>query len=277
MSKKRIVFVDIDGTLTMPGAVEPPESAKKAVNQARANGHRIYLCSGRSRALLKPLLEYGFDGYIASAGGYILAGDEVIFNCPMGRSLADEAMSVLRRNHIYMTLECLDSTYTDPEFVRYLTAHEDELDNSEILRWVQKRDLLLGIRPMEEYAGEPIYKIVIVVPRTQDLEAARSVLGEKFSLRIQNPEKGRMMNGELINRRFDKGRALKRVCDHLKVGVEDSIAVGDSANDREMLETAGFAVCMENGSEDMKKLADLVCPAVWDDGLYRAFDRLGLI
>ena len=33
---KRIVFLDIDGTLTEPGSNEPPESAVQAVRRARA-------------------------------------------------------------------------------------------------------------------------------------------------------------------------------------------------------------------------------------------------
>ena len=274
---KKIVFLDIDGTLTMPGHIVPPESAREAVLRARENGHKVFLCSGRSRVLLRPLLKYGFDGYIGSAGGYICVGDEVIFDCPMEKSLSEEVMSVLKENGIYMTLECLDETYTDPCFVSYLKEHPGELDNSEILRWVEKRDSTLGIRPMEEYGGEPIYKIVIVVPAPENLEAAEKVLGDRFSLRIQNPEKGRMMNGELINRRFDKGRALIRVCEREGIPIKDSVAVGDSANDREMLETAGLSVCMENGSDDMKRLADMICPAVWDDGLYRAFEEIGLL
>ena len=84
-------------------------------------------------------------------------------------------------------------------------------------------------------------------------------------------------NGELINRKFDKGRALIRVCEREGIPLKDSVAFGDSANDREMLETAGLSVCMENGSDDMKRIADMICPAVWDDGLYRAFEEIGLL
>ena len=59
--------------------------------------------------------------------------------------------------------------------------------------------------------------------------------------------------------------------------MEDSIAFGDSMNDKEMMETAGHSVCMENGSEILKKLADEICPRVEQDGLFQAFSRLGFI
>ena len=33
--------------------------------------------------MLMPLLKYGFDGVVASSGGYIRCGEEVIYDCPM--------------------------------------------------------------------------------------------------------------------------------------------------------------------------------------------------
>ena len=40
---------------------------------------------------------------------------------------------------------------------------------------------------------------------------------------------------------------------------------------------AGLSICMANGSEEMKKLADEVCPSVKDDGLWKAFKAHQLI
>ena len=50
--RRRIIFLDIDGTLVNTSANPEfiPESAIKAVQQARQNGHQIYLCTGRSKA-----------------------------------------------------------------------------------------------------------------------------------------------------------------------------------------------------------------------------------
>ena len=43
--EKKLIFLDIDGTLTKPGSNEPPASAQEAVKQARANGNKVVLCS----------------------------------------------------------------------------------------------------------------------------------------------------------------------------------------------------------------------------------------
>ena len=80
---KKLIFLDIDGTLTEPGKNIPPESAVEAVEMARRAGHKVFLCTGRNYGMLKPLLKYGFDGLIASSGGYIEVEKKVIYDHPM--------------------------------------------------------------------------------------------------------------------------------------------------------------------------------------------------
>ena len=65
--EKKVIFLDIDGTLTMPGRNEPPESAIWAIRQAREEGHYVFLCTGRNYEMLRPLLRYDFDGVVASS------------------------------------------------------------------------------------------------------------------------------------------------------------------------------------------------------------------
>ena len=48
MSKK-VIFLDIDGTLAEPGHSEPPASAIEAVRKAQAAGNLVFLCSGRAQ------------------------------------------------------------------------------------------------------------------------------------------------------------------------------------------------------------------------------------
>ena len=81
----KLIFLDIDGTLTMPGANEPPQSALDAIRASQRKGNLVFLCSGRNPGMLAPLLKYGFDGVIACAGGYVTVGDELIYDMPMGR------------------------------------------------------------------------------------------------------------------------------------------------------------------------------------------------
>ena len=97
---RKLIFLDIDGTLTEGGSNTPPVSAQRAVKEAREKGHLVYICTGRNYAMLRPLLAYGFDGVVGSAGGYILCRDQVIYDCPMTRGQQDRALKVLRKNGV---------------------------------------------------------------------------------------------------------------------------------------------------------------------------------
>lgn len=70
---------------------------------------------------------------------------------------------------------------------------------------------------------------------------------------------------------------MERLCEFLGVSRTDTIAVGDSMNDLEMLQAVETGVCMANGSLSLQKIADLICPPVTEDGLYRIFETLQLL
>ena len=275
--KRKIIFLDIDGTLTEPGCNEPPESALEAVRKAQEKGNLVFLCTGRNYDMLSPLLQYGFDGVIASSGAYILCGEEVIYDCPMTEEEQGQAMDVLQRNGVYRTVECADGAYTDEGFKQFLEENAGERGNSELLRWRRQIEASLNIRPMSEYAGQPIYKVVMMFQSGEQLTEPRRALGETFDFCIQEQDGFGFLNGELIKKEYNKGTALRRVCEHCGIPVENSIAYGDSMNDLEMLEAAGVAVCMENGSGKLKELADDVCPSVTEDGIYHSFQKYGLM
>lgn len=273
----KLVFLDIDGTLTEPGSNIPPISARKAVQQARANGHKVILCSGRNYGMLSPLLQYGFDGLVGSAGGYIEYGGKVVFDCPMTSEQQSKVLSVFEESGVYRTVESKTGSYTDEGFKTFLRENARSGGNSELLRWREQLEKDLGIRPMAEYRGEPIYKLVFMCRDKEQLQEPRQLLEGEFNFCIQDADQFGIMNGELINRKFDKGTAVGKLSEYLHIPPENTIAFGDSMNDLEMLETAGLGVCMENGSPALKKIADSVCPAVSEDGLYRAFQALKLI
>lgn len=62
---KKVVFLDVDGTMVNDRG-EIPESTKEAVRRAKANGHKMVVCTGRSRfQIYDELLELGFPGLSA--------------------------------------------------------------------------------------------------------------------------------------------------------------------------------------------------------------------
>ena len=272
--KMKLIFLDIDGTLTKAGENTPPESALKAIRGAQANGHKVFLCTGRNMDMLSPLLKYGFDGVVASAGGYVVCGDTVLFDCPMEQKTLEKALDVLKQHHVFRTIEAKDGSFGDTELAGLLNKAGKA--NSEIERWRKALAGELNIRPMEEYDGRPIYKIVIMAENASQLEAAKELLDSEYNLCLQDVPAHMCVNGEFINRRFDNGRGVLRVCEYFGVSAQQTIGFGDSMNDLEMIETVGTSVCMANGSPRLKAISDIVCDSVENDGLAKTFSALGL-
>ena len=76
----KIIFLDVDGTLVNYENYIP-ESAVKAIRKARKNGHKVYICTGRSKAEVYPeLWEIGLDGMIGGNGSYVEHAGEIVFH-----------------------------------------------------------------------------------------------------------------------------------------------------------------------------------------------------
>ena len=280
--KQKLIFLDIDGTLLPPGEMTAPDSAVEAIRKARANGHKVFLCTGRNLRMTEPLFAYGFDGFVCSAGGYVGCDGKILVDIPMEPAQVEGLREVLGRAGAECTLEARDNTYGGIKMIErfaHLFPHKPGQVNSEAERWCKTMEFGMTIRPIEEYRGEPVYKIVFIAPNADCLAETRRLYEDQFVFcesRLGD-DPSAIVNGELINRKFNKGTGIQAICDHLGFSLADTIGFGDSDNDLPMTDVVGTSVCMANGSENLKKLCDRICPAVTEDGVAREFKALGLI
>ena len=69
---------------------------------------------------------------------------------------------------------------------------------------------------------------------------------------------GRFHNIEFTAANVNKGLGLHFLAKELGISMEETMAVGDSGNDAEMLKAAGLGVAMGNASKAIKDISDVV-------------------
>jgi hypothetical protein len=70
-----------------------------------------------------------------------------------------------------------------------------------------------------------------------------------------------------------KGHALRHLATHYGFTVDKTIAIGDSWNDRDMIETAGLGVAMGNAVPSLKQIAGYVAPTNDEEGVRHVIER----
>ena len=274
--KTKHVFLDIDGTLVGYDSKIPP-SALKALQMAQANGHKIIIASGRSFGMIYPelLRTVNFDGVIASGGACVIVDGKVIFESFIEGDDLAFVIDYFRANGINYLLLTKDKLYAEPVFNKYVipgmiaNGYSKELVD-QAYGWnteVEDVRLVKGGEKLS-YFTSPYLPDKIA----RDLDGRFYVVD--FSV---GKVSGGSYFGEMNNAGVTKASGIDEYLAYVGASIEDTIAIGDSANDLEMLEHAHIAVAMGNGTDAAKKAADFVTTDVDKDGIYNAFLKLGLI
>ncbi|MEE8167369.1 MAG: phosphoglycolate phosphatase [Candidatus Hydrothermarchaeales archaeon] len=105
---------------------------------------------------------------------------------------------------------------------------------------------LMGIYKVQKVSRSELRKTEIAIYR--DIEVGRvkealndfpvSIVDTKFAIHIKDAE-------------VNKGTALVKVAEMMNIKLRDIVAIGDSENDREMLQVAGYAISVGEGLRDV--------------------------
>ncbi len=271
----RVLLLDIDGTLVNYRA-ELPASAADAVRAARARGHRVYLCTGRSRAeIYDHLWELGVDGLIGGNGSYVEDAGQVVFHQVLDAAVVAEAVAWLLAEDLGFYLECNSGLYGSDHLPEKAAALLEGGATPENVRFIREAmpDVIYGTR-----AGrDDVNKISFALQPGVDLDALAVRYAGRAAIDTWSMTGKRPEFGEFGQLGVHKGIAIERLIVHLGVSAEDLIGFGDARSDLGMFAACGTSVAMGNAPDEVKAAASLVTDHVDDDGLATAFRRLGLI
>ncbi|WP_370575596.1 phosphoglycolate phosphatase [Methanomethylovorans sp.] len=106
-------------------------------------------------------------------------------------------------------------------------------------------------------------KTEIVLRKNFDLELAREMLYDHgFNVEIIDTH----FAIHIKSRNVNKGTGLVKVAELMGIKPKDFVAIGDSVNDVEMLEVAGFGVAVGNADSFLKDIADFTATSSYGTG-----------
>jgi 5-amino-6-(5-phospho-D-ribitylamino)uracil phosphatase len=77
---------------------------------------------------------------------------------------------------------------------------------------------------------------------------------------------------EFASPEVTKATGLEFLSEHLGFTRERTVAFGDGENDIELVDWAGYGVAVENAHDQVKEVADLVCPSVDEEGVAQVIE-----
>lgn len=278
---RKIVFLDVDGTLIDYDA-KLPASAAQAVNEARANGHKVYICTGCSKAEIEQRNLCDLDGMIGGNGAYVEDDGEVIMHQGLTKEEVKHIVDWCNARHLGFYLEANSGMYCNdymleqgPEtMIKYAQGKGADLSKA-------KESASSFVNSFIHLTGEDLYredvnKISFILSDYQDHLDSK----EEFPTLEANTWGGKgeyALFGDLGPTGITKKHAIEVLLKHLNADVKDTISFGDAKIDLSMFELCAFNVAMGNGGPEIKEAADYITTDVNDDGLYNAFQYLKLI
>jgi len=249
-----IFFLDIDGTLLWEGKISPRTT--EWIERARKMGHKVFINTGRSLYDIPPqVLEIvPHDGIVSGLGASAVFGEKVLFESNATLDDAEFVLEFAERERITVLLESLNYfvTYMGNMYIgSFMQGREQELASVAELR--------------ERFSDIKISKFTFSRPLS--FEQIR-YLSTRFD--VFNHE----FYSEMSQKGLNKASAMKVVADYFGVGMEFTVAMGDSKNDKDMLDAAGISVVMGNAPDSLKADADIVTPHCAEGGVGYAIEMI---
>jgi Cof subfamily protein (haloacid dehalogenase superfamily) len=266
---KKYIFLDVDGTLLDTNTKEIPASAIEALKLAQNNGHKVYLCSGRTILEMKPFLHLELDGYICAAGGQIHQDNQIIFDYTFAEKDVDALMQFANEHNMNLKIETDHGSYLDPVtydiFMRYFNyTLEKQMDNYHFYHLTHKVDR--------------VGKMSIFYQNEEDVDVLKKQFPEYSFPKIPVKKDGMYYPAvECSHKTINKGKAVEKVMAYNNATMEQSIGIGDSLNDTELIKTAHIGIAMGNASDEIKNIANYITTDVDKDGIYNAFKHFEII
>ena len=259
---KYALFFDIDGTLVSFKTHEIPASTIFALTQAKANGHKIFISTGRPPLIITNIgaVKHLIDGYVTINGALCFVDNEV-FRC---KSIPEDDVQTIvqdaqEKKYGLIIVGEKDVAVLDPQGdVNRIFCEELAVENLSLTK------------PLDVVLGQRILQLTAFFPEDYEDGLMRRAPG--CTSGRWHPE-----FTDITAKGADKGEGILTMAEHLGLDPQYTMAFGDGGNDTSMIRAAGIGVAMGNALESLKQDADYTTSSVDEDGVQNALKHYGLI
>ena len=243
----KLIAIDMDGTL-LNSQKEIPVENIKAIQEAAAAGIKIVLCTGRPRSGILPHFEklgLSEEEYIIMNNGcstyetknWTLLQYESLSRPEMKEDFPEVALTLTGEKTYYVVGDEV------PELVAY--------DAGTVFTEAKARSL------EEIFAeGQVIFQAMYMAD-SEPLDAFQNTVQDGLN-QSYSTVRSQDYIFEIMPQGATKASGLKHLAEKLDINPDQIMALGDAANDFEMLQFVGQSVAMGNASDDIKALCKYV-------------------
>lgn len=252
----KLISLDLDGTLLDPKG-QITAASREAIAKARAAGIRVVINTGRDcHEAAWFAREAGCDTLNASAGGALVSdGEQTVRRWDVPEPSARRALElVLGWEDVGLLIFAgeqslvrtsdkvfMEENYPFPTFHKYAVVTDDPLG------YMAEHRL-----PLTKIHGE-------LDPSRYPVEELRAI--ENVFVTTSSTH-----DFELVPAGVNKGRALALIATLYGIPMDQCAAVGDSANDLEILQAVGTPIVMGNAPQNVKAIAARIAPSNFEEG-----------
>lgn len=258
MEKIKYIMCDLDGTLLKEDKTVSLRT-KNAIHEARKKGIQFGISTGRPLSAVKrKVVEWGIedlcDFLIGMNGGEIL-------DCNTKQL---ERMYLLESTNIKRIIE----HYKDWD-VNFILYDGDKIiyrKEDFAVDYLSKINGLTHSCTSFENAIQKDYPKMILAcekERMEEVKRHASLLNDSMFRSVQSQP----FLLEFLDQRVSKSKGIEKAVSWYGGRLEEVLVFGDTSNDNEMIKDCGIGVCMANGTEDTKALADAITASNEEDGV----------
>ena len=261
MNYKYLVSSDLDGTLLCRGEMLSEENLA-AIKEMKERGICFVPNSGRSFSTMpKKVIENPHIRYYIGADGSSIWDKETgeYFGFPMSAADAKKAFDLLAEYSVLISFSYRGKVYIDSAKANAESYAKYRVSKNYGLYIDYYHNKIEGFDEFAHSCDE-IEMIVVAFENDDEQKKATDALNALGIFHVSSSE---ATNIEIVNANAGKGSALLALAEKLSIPKENTVAVGDSKNDMDMIkEFRSYA--MENGVTEIKCLADGIVSDVKD-------------